>query len=98
LNLSFPIIVLIAAAVGYWGGKRYPENFQQSSHNNKELAHYGAAIIDDNTPTPTHAQFHLQKTLLHSAIALCCWLSPHRNTCLTIWVEDALPQYRLVLY
>ena len=76
LNLSFPIIVLIAAAVGYWGGKRYPENFQQSSHNNKELAHYGVAIIDDNTPTPTHAQFHLQKTLLHSAIALCCWLIP----------------------
>ena len=76
LNLSFPIIVLIAAAIGYWGGKHYPENFQQSSHNNKEIAHYGAAIIDDNTPTPSHAQFRIQKTLTHSVVALCCWLIP----------------------
>jgi chromate transporter len=76
LNLSFPIIVLIAAAIGYWGGKRYPEYFQQSSHNNKELAHYGTAIIDDNTPTPLHAQFRIQKTVLHSVVALCCWLIP----------------------
>ena len=76
LNLSFPIIVLIAAAIGYWGGKRYPENFQQTSHSEKAFAHYGAAIIDDNTPTPTHAQFRIQKTLIHSAVALCCWLIP----------------------
>ena len=76
LNLSFPIIVLIAAAIGYWGGKRYPEYFQQTSHSEKTLAHYGAAIIDDNTPTPTHAQFRIQKTLIHSAVALCCWLIP----------------------
>lgn len=76
LNLSFPIIVLIAATIGYWGGKRYPEYFQHSSHGNKKLAHYGAAIIDDNTPTPAHAQFRVQKTLLHSVVALCCWLIP----------------------
>ena len=76
LNLSFPIIVLIAATIGYWGGKRYPEYFQHSSHGNKKLEHYGAAIIDDNTPTPAHAQFRVQKTLLHSVVALCCWLIP----------------------
>ncbi|QWD63139.1 chromate efflux transporter [Polynucleobacter sp. MWH-UH25E] len=76
LNLSFPIIVLIAATVGYWGGKRYPEYFQQSVHGNKGLAHYGAAMIDDNTPTPPHAQFRIQKTVLHSFVALCCWLIP----------------------
>ncbi|WP_353433176.1 chromate efflux transporter [Polynucleobacter sp. MWH-UH23A] len=76
LNLSFPIIVLIAAALGYWGGKRYPDYFQQSGHSNKSLAHYGAAIIDDSTPTPPHAQFSIQKTVLHSVVALCCWLIP----------------------
>ena len=37
LNLAFPIIVLIAAAMGYWGGKRYPEYFQQTgSHGNSK--------------------------------------------------------------
>jgi chromate transporter len=77
LNLSFPIIVIITAAIGYWGGKRYPEYFQQSSgHGNTKDAHYGAAIIDDHTPTPNHAQFNIQKTLRHSAIALFCWLLP----------------------
>lgn len=77
LNLSFPIIVIITAAIGYWGGKRYPEYFQQSSgYGNTKDAHYGAAIIDDHTPTPNHAQFNIQKTLRHSAIALFCWLLP----------------------
>ena len=77
LNLSFPIIVIITAAIGYWGGKRYPEYFQQSSgHGNTKDAHYGAAIIDDHTPTPNHAQFNIQKTLRHSTIALFCWLLP----------------------
>lgn len=77
LNVSFPMIVIITAIIGYWGGKRYPKYFQQSSShgNTKDIGH-GTAIIDDNTPTPPHAQFNLQKTLRHSAIALCCWLLP----------------------
>ncbi|APB99139.1 chromate efflux transporter [Polynucleobacter asymbioticus] len=77
LNLAFPLIVLIAAAVGIWGGKRYPEYFQQTnSHGKLQDTHLGAAIIDDDTPTPEHAQFSYQKTLLHSAVALTCWLIP----------------------
>ncbi len=77
LNVSFPMIVIITAVIGYWGGKRYPEYFQQSSgHGNTKDAHYGAAIIDDQTPSPDHAQFNLQKTLRHSAIAVSCWLLP----------------------
>ena len=77
LNLAFPIIVFIAAAIGYWGGKRYPEYFAQtSSHGNSQEKHYGIAMIDDNTPTPEHAQFSPQKTIRHTAIALTCWLIP----------------------
>jgi len=77
LNLSFPFIVVIAAAVGYWGGQRYPEYFQPtSSHGNSKEKNYGSAIIDDNTPTPEHAQFNIRKTILHSAVALACWLLP----------------------
>jgi chromate transporter len=77
LNLSFPIIVIMSAAIGYWGSKRYPEYFQQSGgHGSKEDKRYGPAIIDDDSPTPAHAQFQLQKTVLHSAVALGCWLLP----------------------
>ena len=77
LNLAFPVIVMIAAAIGFWGGKRYPEYFQQTGgHTSSKEQHYGSAIIDDNTPTPEHAQFKLQKTILHSVISLVCWLVP----------------------
>jgi chromate transporter len=77
LNLAFPIIVMVAAAIGYWGGKRYPQYFEQTgSHTNSKEKNYGSAIIDDHTPTPVHAQFNLQKTIRHSAIALTCWLLP----------------------
>ena len=77
LNLSFPIIVILTAAIGYWGGKRYPEYFQQSvGHGNANEKQYGQAIIDDHTPIPGHAQFNLSRTLVHSAIAFSCWLIP----------------------
>ena len=77
LNLSFPIIVILTAAIGYWGGKRYPEYFQQSvGHGNANEKQYGQAIIDDHTPIPEHAQFNLSRTLVHSAIAFSCWLIP----------------------
>jgi chromate transporter len=77
LNLSFPIIVIITAAIGYWGGKRYPEYFQQTaSHGNTNEKHYGEAIIDDHTATPVHAQFNIPRALGHSAIAFSCWLIP----------------------
>ena len=77
LNLSFPIIVILTAAIGYWGGKRYPEYFQQSvGHGNANEKQHGQAIIDDHTPIPEHAQFNLSRTLVHSAIAFSCWLIP----------------------
>jgi chromate transporter len=77
LNLAFPIIVLIAAAIGFWGGKRYPQYFAQgNAHGKSADKHYGEALIDDNTPTPNHALFSYQKTIRHSIIALGCWLLP----------------------
>ena len=77
LNLAFPIIVLIAAAIGFWGGKHYPEYFQQNHvHGKAADQSFGTAIIDDNTPTPEHALFSYQRTIRHSIIALTCWLLP----------------------
>ena len=77
LNLAFPFIVLIAASIGILGGKRYPEYFQQSaSHNRGNDKHYGAALIDDHTPSPKHTQFGMQKTLIHAVIAALLWIAP----------------------
>ena len=76
LNLAFPIIIAITAAIGFWGGKRYPEYFQQAGHSLAGEKDYGSAIIDDNTPTPEHAKFSYQKTIWHSIVAFSCWLIP----------------------
>lgn len=77
LNLAFPIIVLIAAAIGLWGGKRYPEYFSQTNgHGNTQNHDYGSAMIGDDTPTPVHAQFNSQKMVGHILLTLACWLIP----------------------
>ena len=77
LNLAFPIIVLIAAAIGYWGGKRYPEYFQQTgAHTNQKIKDYGPAIIDDHTPAPEHTKYSHSKTIRLSSIVACFWLLP----------------------
>ncbi len=77
LNLAFPIIVVIAALIGVWGGKRYPEYFQQKNgHANSANVTHPPAIIDDDTPTPEHVHFNRKKLALHSLIASLFWLAP----------------------
>ena len=77
LNLAFPIIVVIAALIGVWGGKRYPEYFQQKNgHANSANVTHPPAIIDDDTPTPEHVHFNRKKLALHSLIASLFWLTP----------------------
>ncbi len=76
-NLAFPIIVLCAAVIGIWGGKRHPEYFQQhGSHGKDSKQNYGPAMIDDDTPTPEHARFSRQKLIRQIAITLLLWVIP----------------------
>lgn len=60
LNLPFPLIVLCAALLGYVGGRFLPQHFRAGGgHTNKaRQVSYGAAVIDDQTPTPVHARFN----------------------------------------
>ena len=74
LNLAFPIIVVIAALVGVWGGKKFPQYFaQKNTHQASDSSTHAPAIIDDHTPTPEHAQFKLQKTIAHTVTAVLFW-------------------------
>jgi len=56
-DLPFPLIVLGAAAVGAVGGRRAPGVFAVGGHGGAQLAGYGPALIDDDTPSPPHALF-----------------------------------------
>ena len=56
LNVPFPAIILTAAMIGYFGGRMVPDKFTMGGHGKAEKS-FGAALIDDDTPTPEHARF-----------------------------------------
>lgn len=76
LNVPFPIIVLVAAILGYIGGRMLPSKFVIGGGHGSAKASYGPAIIDDDTPTPEHARFHWGHLLRLLFIGVALWLLP----------------------
>ncbi|QKJ66942.1 chromate efflux transporter [Deefgea piscis] len=76
LNVPFPLIVAAAAVLGYWGGKFAPDKFKTGGGHGKTGASYGAALIDDDTPTPAHAMFSWARLLKIIVIGALLWLVP----------------------
>ena len=65
-DTPFPAIVAAAALIGHFGAKWAPQVFAMGGGHGNVQASYGPALIDDDTPTPTHARFsrsHLAKVL-----------------------------------
>src|SRR3569623_1538567 len=67
--------VAAAALVGYVGGRYAPVKFRTGGAHGKGGA-FGAALIDDATPTPAHARFRWPRLLRVVVIALLLWLLP----------------------
>ncbi len=63
-KIGFPWVVLAAAIIGALGGKLLPAKFKSGGGHGASNKQYGPAIIDDDTPTPEHAKFSLDKTLI----------------------------------
>jgi chromate transporter len=57
LSLPFPLIVLGAGVAGYLGGRFAPDKFAVGGGHGNAGKSLGAAVIDDDTPTPQHAIF-----------------------------------------
>ena len=76
LNVPFPLIVLAAALIGFVGGRLSANSFQLGGGHGAASQSSGSAIIDDDTPTPSHAIFtwkRLWQVLLAAAVL---WLVP----------------------
>lgn len=56
-GIGFPWIVLAAGIAGAIGGKLMPDKFKGGGGHGASSQTYGAAILDDHTPTPAHAKF-----------------------------------------
>ena len=57
LNAPFPLIVVLAALIGHFGGRVAPQVFVVGGGHGAAQASFGPALIDDGTPTPAHAVF-----------------------------------------
>jgi chromate transporter len=71
-DVPFPAIVLAAGVAGYLGGRFFPATFSQKNAH-EGLKAYGAAIIDDDTPTPPHALFSWQKLWGYAGAGAGLW-------------------------
>jgi chromate transporter len=71
-QVPFPAIVLGAGILGYLGGRLVPDKFVTGGHGSAQK-HYGAALIDDATPTPSHALFSWPRFARVLAVFLLVW-------------------------
>ena len=76
LNIPFPIIVAVAALIGYVGGHRAPANFMVGGEGGHASAPGGATLIDDATPTPLHARFGWLRLLVVVSVGGLLWAIP----------------------
>lgn len=72
-DVPFPAIVLAAGAIGYAGGQLAPPIFTGGTGHGSAQKGYGPAVIDDDTPTPSHALFSWAKFWAYLGAGLVLW-------------------------
>lgn len=73
-KLPFPLIVLSAALIGYVGSRYSPSTFNAGGGHQTIHKSYGKAVIDDDTPTPSHAKLNLKHVVKILALGFILWL------------------------
>jgi chromate transporter len=76
VHLPFPWVVLGAALVGLIGARLAPAQFSADGGHAQARTDYGAALIDDDTPTPAHARFSPRRLAQVTAVGAVLWLAP----------------------
>lgn len=73
-GIGFPWIVLAAGIAGAIGGKLMPDKFKGGGGHGASRQTYGAAILDDHTPTPVHAKFSWVKLGMTVVVFVAIWI------------------------
>ena len=92
LNLPFPLIVAGAALIGFIGGRIAPARFSLGGGHGSGEKSYGAALIDDHTPTPEHARFRWPRLARVVLIGVALWALPMGLLTLTYGWQHTLTQ------
>jgi len=72
-SIPFPLIVLAAGTIGYFGGKYAPDKFKTGGGHGNSAQQFGPALIDDHTPTPPHAIFSWKRLRQVLVVCLGMW-------------------------
>ncbi len=75
-NAPFPLIVVIAAIIGFVGGRYLPEQFRTGGGHATSDKSYGPAVIDDYTPPPPHTRFTWSRIARVALTGGLLWLCP----------------------
>jgi len=91
-NAPFPVIVIGAALIGYFGGRIAPTLFQVGGRHAKATTTLGPALIDDDTPTPEHARFHAGRLAWVGVMGALLWAAPMASLTALFGWGDTLTQ------
>ena len=76
-KLPFPLVVLSAMLIGVVLSRTAPGALMRNAgHASAAQGAYGAAQIDDDTPTPSHARFKLSRLAMVLGVGAALWLLP----------------------
>jgi chromate transporter len=92
LDLPFPLIVALAAIIGYVGGRIAPDRFKSGGGHGAAGKSFGKALIDDDTPTPPHALFTWPRLSGVLVIGAVLWLLPMGLLTAFYGWDDTLPR------
>jgi chromate transporter len=91
-NIGFPWIVAVAALIGWLSSKYAPAEFAGGGHASNAKASAMPALIDDNTPTPSHALFSSTRLWLVFAIGAVLWALPMLALVSSLGWQNSLTQ------
>jgi len=74
LDIPFPVIVISAGVMGYLGGRIRPAAFALGGGHGAATKTYGAAVIDDHSPTPAHARFAWVNLMRIALVSAALWM------------------------
>ena len=77
LKVPFPSIIVMAALIGYFGGRIAPDTFKAGgTHRKTDESSICLTLIDDDTPIPEYAQFCWTKLLTVVVVGGLLWVVP----------------------
>jgi chromate transporter len=91
-HLPFPLVVAGAGVLGFIGGRVRPAAFSLRSAHKAGKTARGAALIDDDTPTPAHATFSRARFARVLLVSLALWAAAIAALAVTFGLDSVLTQ------